>query len=125
MATVTLGTVWLNLAADPSDYISLPTMSSLSVSTSQPGEVRRLANGRLRVVRQAGQARGASVDADGVTEAEVDWLESHVGEVVCIRDDRGRKFFGVYLGVDVEEIRASVYANVSLSLTNVTHSEAV
>lgn len=125
MATVTLGTVWLNLAADPTVYLSLPTMSSLSITTGQDGEVRRMANGRLRLIRRAGQARSASVDIDGATRTEVDWLEEHVGDLLCVRDDRGRKFFGVYMSVDADEIRANDYANVSLALTEVTHSEAV
>lgn len=123
MVTVSLKTVWLNLAADPSDYVSLPTMSALSVNTEQPGEVRRMANGRLRLVKRAGQARSASVDIEGATRTEVEWLEDHVGDLVCVRDDRGRKFFGVYMSVDADEIRANDYAGVSLALVEVTHSE--
>lgn len=125
MATVTLSTVWLNLASDPTVYLSLPTMASLTIATGQDGEVRRLANGRLRLVKRAGQARSASVDIEGATRTEVDWLEDHVGDLVCVRDDRGRKFFGVYMGVDADEIRGNDYANVSLALTEVTHSEVV
>lgn len=125
MATVTLGTVWLNLASDPSVSLSLPTMATLTINTGQDGEVRRLANGRLRLVKRAGQARSASVDIEGATRTEVEWLEDHVGDLVCVRDDRGRKFFGVYMAVDADEIRANDYANVSLALVEVTHSEVV
>lgn len=123
MATVVLNSVWLNLAADPTVYLWLPTMASLSISTGQDGEVRRLANGRLRLVKRAGQARSASVDIEGATRTEVEWLEDHVGDLVCVRDDRGRKFFGVYMSVDADEIRANDYAGVSLALVEVTHSE--
>lgn len=125
MATVTLGTVWLNLVSDPSVSLTLPTMASLSIATGQDGEVRRLANGRLRLVKRAGQARSASVDIEGATRTEVEWLEDHVGDLLCVRDDRGRKFFGAYMGVEADEVRANDYANVSLVLTEVTHSEAV
>lgn len=126
MATVTLGTVWLNLAADPSVYLSLPTMASLSATTAVPGEVRRMANGRMRSVTRAGSARGAEVDVENATRAEIDWLEAHVGDLVCVRDDRGRKFFGVYYSVPVEEMLGQPgYGGVSLSLAEVTHSEAV
>lgn len=125
MVTVTLTTAWLNLAADPAVYVSLPTLDGLSVEKAQDGEVRALSNGRRRVVRRAGVGRTASLEVRAATRAEVDWLEEHVGDLVCVRDDRGRKFFGVYLVVAADEIRGNDYADVSLSLSEVTHSEAV
>jgi hypothetical protein len=125
MTAVNLKTVWLNLASDPSSSVSPTTMASLSVDKVAPGEVRTLANGRRRVIRRAGTARSATVSVDAATRAEIEWLEDHVGEVVCVRDDRGRKFFGAYLSVGVDEIRGNNYGNVSIALTEVTYSEAV
>lgn len=126
MTAVTLGTAWLNVASDPSDWVSLPTMSSLSVSTMQAGDVRRLANGRLRSVTRAGQMRSFDLSVESAPRAEIDWLEDHVGQVVCVRDDRGRKVFALYFAVDVEETRGNAdLGGVSVSLTEVSWSEAV
>lgn len=125
MATVTLTTVWLNLALDPTVYVSLPTLDGLSVERAQDGEVRVLANGRRRLVRRAGVGRSASLEVRAATRAEVDWLEDHVGDLVCVRDDRGRKFFGAYLVVEADEIRGNDFADVTLALSEVSHSEAV
>lgn len=125
MATLQLDCVFLNLASDLSDFQSFPLMSSLKISTSQPGEVRTMANGRRRLVRTAGKPRTAIVDLSHCTRTQVDWLEQHVGDLVCVRDDRGRKFYGVYLSVDVDETPTNTDdGGTSLSLTEVTHSEA-
>lgn len=126
MATVDLRTLWLNLASDPSQAASFPYMSALTWTKEQPGEVRRYANGRLRVVRRAGKPKSADVALPGCDRAQVDWLEEHVGRVVCVRDDRGRKVFGVYLAVAVTELSLPRgRADVSLSLAEVTYSEVV
>ena len=53
-ASVTLSTVWINLASTLSNYQSFPLMSALEVDTNQPGEVRTYAGGRLRLVTTAG-----------------------------------------------------------------------
>lgn len=123
---VILGTVWLNVADDPTDFLSLPTMSSLSVTTEKSSEVRRLANGRLRTITRAGgPRRRVAVSATYVTRAEVEWLEEHVGVLLCVRDDRGRKVFGVYHTVQIDEHRGIEDGGVSLSVDEVTYSEAV
>lgn len=126
MASVDLGCVFLNLASDPSDFQSFPLMSSLKVSTTQPGEVRKMANGRLRMVRQAGKPRTLSVDLPHCTRAQLDWLEEHVGDLMCVRDDRGRKFYAVYLTTDVDETPYDTDdGGTSLSMSEVSFSEAV
>lgn len=84
-----------------------------------------MANGRLRSVTRTGRTRSAQVDVENATRAELGWLEEHVGQLVCVRDDRGRKMFAVYYDVPVEEMLGQPgYGGVSLSLTEVTHSEA-
>lgn len=125
MAAVVLETVWLNLAADPSVRMSFPMMSELNVATTQPGEVRTMANGRQRLVRVAGLSRAVSLTLAYCTPAQVAWLELHVGELMCVRDDRGRKLFAAYLQVPVDEHQSGGHSDVSLSLSEITHSEAV
>jgi hypothetical protein len=126
MATVQLRTLWLNLASDPSQAMSFPYMSALTWSKEQPGEVRRYANGRTRIIRRAGQTRTAEVTLTGCNREQIDWLEEHVGDLVCVRDDRGRKVFGAYLIVPVAEAQhRRDRGDVSLSLAEVSFSEAV
>lgn len=126
MATVTLASVWFNVASDPTDSLTLPTMSSLSVTSSKEGEARRLANGRVRLItRSGGTRRSIAVSVAYATRAEIDWLEDHVGVLVCVRDDRGRKVYGVYYQVQTDEHRGLAEGGPSLSVDEATHSEAV
>lgn len=123
---VDLGAVFVNDAADPSDFARFDSPTGLVVTTSVRGDVRTMANGRTRVVTRAGTPRTAQVSLEYLTRPDVDWLESHVGDLLCFRDHLGRKFFGVYFDVPVTEVQyVSDRADLSLSLTEVTHSEAV
>ena len=121
MATVTLGTLWLNLAADP----SVPLMSALQVTTSRKGEVRRYTTGRLRSVVQVGKAQSVSATLPSCTREQLDWLAQQQGELLCVRDDRGRKLWATYYEVAVDEHRHNKEGNVSLTLNEVTHSEVI
>lgn len=125
MAGVTLGTLWLNDAADLSDGIAFPLMSKLTVVTAQPGEVRTMANGRLRMVSRAGRSRTWQADLPNLDRTAVDWLEDHLGELVLVRDDRGRKMFGTYLTLPDDAHRYDAESDVQITLLEVTHSEAV
>lgn len=126
MATVNLESAWLNVASDPADSLSLPTMSSLSVKTEKVGEVRRMANGRTRTVTRGGVAqRRVTVAVAYATRAEIDWIEDHVGVLLCARDNQGRKVFGIYHEVEVDEYQAIEDGRFTLSLSEVTFSEVV
>lgn len=126
MAIVTLYTVWLNSITEPSDYATFPTMSALKISPSKDGKVRRLANGRLRAVTHEGIARTAALTLPYCDRDQVTWLEDHVAELVCVRDDRGRKLFGMYFSVNLDEARYSTeFCNASVTLNEVTHSEGL
>src|SRR5690348_4546457 len=96
-STVALDAIWFNLASDPTDSLALKVVTQLQPSTSQAGEVRPMASGGLRLVLQASRPRGYNVGVTLASRDQIDWLEAHVGQVLCVRDDRGRKFFGTYL----------------------------
>lgn len=122
---VTLRTVWLNDADDLSDLVTFPTMSKLVAGRAAMPEVRRLAGGRHRLIRRAGVARTFTLTLPACDRAQVDWLEAHVGELVCCRDDRGRKVFGTYLQVDVTEFRTDPdLASCAVTLREVYHDES-
>lgn len=124
MASVTLTTIWINVAATPSDYRSFDLMSELNVTTVQPGEVRQLASGRARLVLRAGGVkRTISASLPLTDRVDVEWLEARAGRLVCVRDDRGRKIWATYLSVTVDENQGLATADVSLSLAEVTFDE--
>ena len=125
-ASITLSTVWINLASDPTKYESFTLMSSLNVATGQTGEVRQYANGRRRIVRRAGIARDINLNLPSCTRAQITWLETYVAQIVCVRDDRGRKIWATYFLVPVDEDGGDITnGDVSLVLKETTATDVV
>lgn len=125
-AEVALTTVWLNLASDLMDYQTFPFMSRLEVNTKRPGEARLNANGRTRLIRKTSNNRTFSLDLPACTRAQIDWLELHAGQLMLVRDDRGRKVWCVYFEAPAAEMSGDTdHGDVSLSLVEITYSEAV
>jgi hypothetical protein len=126
MSTVVLGAVFFNSAANPSDTMGFPEVIGLGFTKTQAGDVRALANGRLRMVTSSAKRQSYDLELELLTRTQIDWLVAHVGQLLCVRDDRGRKVFGTYFGVRVDEIVARAdYGNASLQFTEVTYTEAV
>lgn len=124
-AGVTLKTVWINLASDLTQYQSFNQLAALKVETNQPGDVRRYAGGRMRIIRKAGISRAISLSLPACTRAQITFLEANVGQIVCVRDDRGRKIWATYLAVPVDENSFELTGNVSLALSEVTATDIV
>lgn len=122
--------IFLNAASDPVDFVALRYAGdSLSISTASDVEVRRLAN-RTRLIRKGTGAvtrlESMSVTFQRCSPSDVDWLRDHVGQLVCVRDHVGGKFFGVY--PDVPRDVATAWrdrATVTINLQQVTYSEVV
>ena len=122
MAVVLLDRVFLSLVADLSQTV--PAFSAdRSEVQSAPGEVRRMANGRLRTVTRAGSARTLGVTLRNLTPAQVLLLRAWVGKTVLFRDVWGRKMFGAYFSIDVKDYRDRSAQDVSFTLSEVTVSE--
>ena len=124
-ASITLTTVWINLASTLSNYQNFPLLSTLDVETDQPGEVRTYAGGRLRLVTNAGIARTATVTLPECSRDQINWLQTYVGQVMLFRDDRGRKIWGAYLKPKVSENQHNTGGDVTLIINEITYSEAV
>lgn len=127
MASVTLTSLWLNLASDLSQFRSFPLMAGLRIATEQPGEVRQYASGRRRLVRKAPTAaRAVTLVLPQCDRDQIAWLEGNAGQLVLARDDRGRKVWGTYFTVSVDEAQGDPTAgDVVIALAEVTHSEVV
>lgn len=125
MASVNLDRVWLALASDPDTGLSFRSIGKTD-STSTPGDVRRYSNGRLRLIRRPGPAQTIGVTARLLTREQTELLQDLAGQVVLLRDNRGRKLYGVYLTVDVDDLKARAAGqDVTLQIQQVTYSEAV
>ena len=125
MTAVTLSTIVLNDAEDPADLLVLDRMTKYRRNPAKAGRVQRVAGGGFRAVVQAGTAGSWRITASKVPLTALAWLEAHQGRVVCVRDDAGRKAFGVYLEVPSEDVARPRTANVDLEVVEVTWSEAV
>lgn len=125
MSAVELGAIFVNLASDPSQYVALYWPEPFQPSTAANGDVRTNASGRQRVFTRAGRPQSMQLVQKQTTRADIDTLESWVGQIVCVRDIRGRKFFGVYFEVPVEESTLRDEGDVSLTIRSVSVSEAV
>lgn len=124
MATVTLDRAFLSLAATPSVYVAAFT-AERSEQLAVPGEVRRMANGRLRTVRRAGSATTLGVSFPNLTAAQVQTFRDWTGSTVLFRDAWGRRMYGVYFAVDVKDRTDRGGHHVKIALSQVTVSDAV
>lgn len=124
MASVTLDRCFLALASDTENQLSAFS-SDRSEAQAQPGEVRRMAGGRLRVVTRAGTARAIGVTLRQLTPAQVQQVRDWLGSVVLFRDVWGRKMYGAYFDLDVVDAKDRLGQDVKLTLSEVTFSEAV
>ena len=125
MASVTLTTGWLHLAASPSTYVTLDAQAVDEVA-SRPVEVERYAAGRIRSVVQPGVGSGITVAAAHVPRATADTLRTWVGETLMWRDPMGRKVFGVFDQLDIKEtVGLHTKPSVSFQLIETTWDEEV
>lgn len=124
MASVSLETVWLNLASDLSKSVQLE-VSSLNDDEGITGEVRVYAGGRTRSVSRAGSRRQIRVSFDVLdNRPQLATLRSWVGLTVLFRDPFGRKVYAVFYSVPAVERIPVDMPEVQLDLTGVTFSEA-
>lgn len=125
MTAVTLTTVVLNDAEDPSDLLVLSRMTKLSRNPIKSGRVARVAGGGFRAIVQAGVQETWTLTASKVALDDQAWIEAHAGRVVCVRDDAGRKAFGIYLEVPSDDRAYPRTADLALEIAGVTWTEAV
>lgn len=133
MATTTLETLWINLASDLSQFLTFPYMTALGSQPTIQISSDPYAGGNIRKTRQKGYKASLSVTLQAVTPAQRVLLEfdadngGWLGETVCVRDDRGRKFYG-YWGdspPQITEYPTTDECDVTLTFTQITHSETV
>lgn len=124
MASVTLSKVWLTEATDPTVAVSFYS-SDAKDDRAVAGEVRRMANGRLRVVTRAGQAQTLGRTARSLSGAQVAQMEAWCGTVLLLRDVWGRRTFGTFFALSVSDAQDRSGQDVAFTFQQVSYDEAV
>lgn len=120
------GAVVISLASNSANAVTFQNATALKATKSVDGTVRKLANGRYRAVVRDGSRRTYELALQLCDRNQIDWLEDHVGAVVLVRDDRGRKVYATYFEVPVQELTFRTdYGDVTLTITEITHKEDV
>lgn len=123
MATLNLTKTFVNLLASGA-AVSGQTGRGRGEGYAAPGEVRTFAGGRRRSIVSAGELGSYEFTMLRLTRTDVETLRQWVGQTVQVRDNKGRRFFGVYYEVKIDEYLDPKY-NVSIKLTVVTQAEGV
>ncbi|WP_435744894.1 hypothetical protein [Nocardioides sp. SYSU DS0663] len=90
--------IWLNVAVDPDDVCVFTKVGDgLSLTTDPRVEIRQLANRRRLIRRGVNAYESYALTLPGCTPEQGAWLRRNVGELLCIRDHVGTKFYGAYL----------------------------
>jgi hypothetical protein len=126
MATVTLQTLWLNLASDPSQSWSFPLLASLTSSPSIDIQTQQTADGSFRASTTPGRQGSVQCTVRCADSTQRQALEvTLLGELLCIRDNVGRKFYGMIDSKpSISEHAYNDQCDISLSFTEFTHDEA-
>ena len=125
MTTLVLTHVAIAPASDPSNILFLAQYSE-GQTTAVPAEVRRYAGGRDRVITGPGSTTSITMAFRYMTRADLTSLEALIGQLVIVRDQRGRRIWGVIAGVTASEwLAADRLEDVSVTHTSSTYSEVV
>lgn len=124
MASVTLTSIWLQNVADLTTALQLHS-TSLVETNSQDGTVRPYANGRQRTVTTASKPRSVALSFTLVSAADAATLKSWAGQLVLVRDPFGLRMWGSFFTLARNQQVAPNVNDLSVTFTEVTHSDAV
>lgn len=125
MASVTLQGIYLAPVSDLSNVLHLNAGAGLSESSNARAEARAYAAGRIRRVKRVGKDRTLALTARRIDRTTREQLDSWAGELLLLRDGRGRKVYGFYAQPQFAEQPGLPVCDVSLAFVQVTHDEAV
>jgi hypothetical protein len=124
MASVKLLQTWVTLVST-GQSVKGYTARGRSRTATKEGETRRLAGGRFRAIGTLGVRRAQTFALRDVSLADISTLESWVGQLVLVRDNRGRRMFGVYWSVPYSDRQDPNYYDVQLDVTENSYEEGV
>ncbi len=119
MAVLQLNKTWINLVADGT-AVSANSAPAREIEYQVPGENRLYASGRRRSITRAGEEGRYTVTLLMLTPAQVETLRSWAGLEVQARDNRGRRFVGVFRTLQPREVRDRDRYHVTVQIDTVT-----
>lgn len=126
MTTLTLTSITLAPASDPSDILTLAQYAETGDIVADGVSVRRYAGGVDRLVVAPGRSTPVKVSFRYMSRATYQSLAELVGTLVLFRDQRGRAVWGVIGALSATEwIASDALEDVSFELRSVTYSEIV
>lgn len=125
MATLNLTAIWINLMSSGA-AVSAQSAQGRGEGYTTAGSVRSYAGGRQRSVMTVGEAGSYAFVLRLVPRSTVDTLRTWAGQAVQVRDNKGRRFFGVYYALAISEwVDSSTVWDLAITLSVVTANEAV
>lgn len=125
MATLTLAKTWLNLASTGEAITAVRTVEDAD-SRSMQGRIATYSGGRQRAVTQEGIGGTWQLTLVQMSIADTETLRSWMGQTILVRDNRGRKEYGVFLEVPRSTWKEQLDTyDVALTLLLVSYDEAV
>lgn len=124
MATLLLTKIFVNLMSS-GEFVAAYSQVGRGYSTSVEGRVDTFGGGRQRAIAVEGERTAYPFTLVDVTPADVDTLRGWKGQTVCVRDNRGRRFFGVFHELSPVEVRDQDLYNVPIALQGVSTEEGV
>lgn len=123
MSQVQLHGIWINDAETTTDRLVLRKGGDFQPTTTTPGTQQLTAGGRLRGIIQGPQIGGWTLTAQWLTFDQCEWLRSHEGRLVWVRDWQGRRIHGWWLSTPIQTV-AGRWGQVSLSIAEITPAAA-
>lgn len=126
MATCTFTRLWLNPATALNTGVGFRLAADGLESDPQVDvTLNTYAGGRVRAITGPQRTHQVPVTLRCDTRTQVHTLEKWQGTLVCARDPKGRKFYATYSDLKVVERPGQDSATATLTLQEVSHSEAV
>ncbi len=124
MVAIELGKTFVNLVSTGA-LVAAYTGRGRTRAKSQEGSVERFAGGRFRSISTEGVAGSQTFTLRDVSPADLATLEGWIGELVLVRDNRGRRMFGTYYQVNYADRPNENYYDVELNVLEVSYNEGV
>lgn len=125
MTTLTLAKCWINLATT-GEAVSAQREDDSADTRTVAGRIGTYSGGRQRAITQEGIGGTWQVSLRQVPYADTEKLRSWMGQTVLVRDNRGRKEYGVILEVPRSGWKEQLDTyDVALTLQLVTYDENV
>ena len=125
MASVQLQGVYLARVADLSTTLRLNAGVEIASAETVRGGFRNYAGGRVRLITMPGRDRRVTVSARRIDRATREQLTAWAGQLLLLRDGRGRKMYGAFLEPSFTEQQGLPFCSAALTFVEVTRSEAV